>query len=302
MAQRTLHHRTKKPAVHHELFAADIIDPCLRDQRDAMAIPFFSLQKSKRVKPIHYQHNGVEVTVRGLADIGIATIWDADFLIWVASELNEAVRRGRNPGKRLWVIPYHFLLTTRRINADSKGYGAYRRFKEALRRLKGTVIETNIKADGKVIEGGFSWIDYWYAHEDEKGRITGLEVELSEWFFRRVVKDRAILSIHPDYFLLTGGIERWLYRIARKHCGGNRNGWSFTVARLYQQYPPGRPYRKFKADLHSVVGNDSIPEYHTRWETVGHGRTAVDWIHFSLREGALITRQLPCSLRLVDNS
>jgi plasmid replication initiation protein len=300
MAQHTPHHNDHSD--QPELFAADIIDPCLRDQTDAMAIPFFSLQKSKRVKPIHYQHNGVEVTVRGLADVGIATVWDADFLIWVASELNEAVRRGRNPTRRLWVVPYHFLLTTRRINPGSKGYGAYRRFKEALLRLKGTVIKTNIKADGKTITDAFSWIDSWTTHEDENGRITGLEVELSEWFFRRVVKDRAILSIHPDYFLLTGGIERWLYRIARKHCGGNEAGWSFTLARLYRQYPPGRPYRFFKRDIKRVAESDCIPEYHTRWETAGAGRNATDWVHFTPRPGALTGRRLPCSLRLVDNT
>ena len=300
MAQHTPPHndRSEQP----ELFAADIIDPCLRDQRDTMALPFFSLQKPKRVKPIRYRQNGNEVTVQGLADIGIATIWDADFLIWAASQLNEAVRRGRNPTRKLKVIPYHFLLITQRISPASKGYGAYRRFKGALRRLKGTVIETNIEASGKVITDAFSWIDSWTALEDDNGRITHLEVLLSEWFFRRVIDDRAILSVHPDYFLLTGGIERWLYRIARKHCGGNQNGWSFTARKLYQQYPPGRPYRKFKADLKSVAMSDCIPEYHTQWETVGSGRAADEWIHSSLRDGALATRRLPCSLRLVDNS
>ena len=31
--------------------------------------------------------------------------------------------------------------------------------------------------------------------------------------------ERSLLTMHQDYFLLTGGLERALYRIARKHAG-----------------------------------------------------------------------------------
>lgn len=113
--------------------------------------------------------------------------------------------------------------------------------------------------------------------------MTGVEIVLSEWFFRRVVDDRSVLAIHVDYFLLTGGIERWLYRIARKHCGNSVSGWSFTLHKLYEKYPPGREFRKFKHDLKTVVKLDCLPEYHTYWETTN----GVDWVHFFLRQGAI---------------
>jgi plasmid replication initiation protein len=285
-----------------EHFVADIVDPSLRDQIDIMALPFFSLQKPKRTKPIHYRQNGIEAFVSGGTEFGIATIWDADFLIWIASQLNEAARRGISPSRTIRVIPYRFLLTTRRIHPRAKGGKAYRDFERLLDRLRNTNIKTNIRAGGTTITRSFSWISDWLAVKDRHDRIIRLEVELCEWFFSRIIHDRAILSIHPDYFHLTGGIERWLYRTARKHCGGNRDGWSFTVRKLHQRYPPGRPYRKFKADIRSVVESDSIPEYHTHWDTVGAAPNATDWVHFTLRPGALITRRLPCSLRLVDNS
>lgn len=48
-------------------------DPRLRDQHDLMQFPFFSLAKKKRIDPIEYNRNGVQVTVRGVTDIGIAT-------------------------------------------------------------------------------------------------------------------------------------------------------------------------------------------------------------------------------------
>ena len=123
--------------------------------------------------------------------------------------------------------------------------------------------------------------------------MTGVEITLSEWFFKRVVDDRSILAIHTDYFLLTGGIERWLYRIARKHCGNNTTGWAFTLHKLYEKYPPGREFRFFKRDLKAVVKRDCLPEYHTTWETAN----GVDWIHFNLRQGTLVERKLPRALR-----
>jgi len=57
-----------------------------RDQRDLMAHPFFSLSKSRRVAPIHYKAGDVELQVYAVAEHGMATIWDADVLIWAASQ------------------------------------------------------------------------------------------------------------------------------------------------------------------------------------------------------------------------
>ena len=281
-----------------DLFFADVMDPSLRDQQDIMTIPFFSLEKRKREKPIHYKRAGVEVTVRGLMGVGVATIWDADFIIWAASQLNEAVERGEQPTRRLWVIPYHFLVQTKRMNPATRGGGgaAYRRFEDSLRRLHGTTIETNIKAAGEHVTRAWSWIDYWESHRDEKGRIKGVEVVLSDWFFSRVVKDRSILAISSEYFLLTGGIERWLYRIARKHCGNNEI-WSMSVKILYEKYSPGREFRKFKMDLKGVVERDCLPEYHTTWNRKVTGIKEIDYVIFMLREGTREARKMPRFLR-----
>ena len=121
-------------------------DPSPRDQQDLMAFPFFSLSKNKRVEPIIYEQGNVKVTVRGLYDVGIATIWDADLLIWIASQLNAALEAGERPTRRLWIIPYQFLRATHRIDPKNLGNRSYLRFKDCLRRLQGTTIETTIKA------------------------------------------------------------------------------------------------------------------------------------------------------------
>jgi len=59
------------------------------DQQEMMERPFFSLSKGKRIEPIDYHvRNGttdVRVRVTANADTGMATIWNADILIWAAS-------------------------------------------------------------------------------------------------------------------------------------------------------------------------------------------------------------------------
>ena len=69
-------------------------DASPRDQRDLMERPFFSLSKTPRIKPILYKAADVEVQVLGMPEHGMATIWDADVLIWAASQIVAAENNG----------------------------------------------------------------------------------------------------------------------------------------------------------------------------------------------------------------
>src|SRR5215217_8804923 len=77
-----------------------------RDQRDLMAHPFFSLSKSRRVAPIHYKAGDVELQVYAVAEHGMATIWDADVLIWAASQILAAQDRGLPTSRFFRFTPY----------------------------------------------------------------------------------------------------------------------------------------------------------------------------------------------------
>jgi plasmid replication initiation protein len=90
-----------------DLFLPTIVDLRFRDQKDTMERPFFSLSKSKRMKPIQYvnENDGVFVTVQPHQDYGMATIWDADILIWAASVLCDMKNRGTNDIPRETQIP-----------------------------------------------------------------------------------------------------------------------------------------------------------------------------------------------------
>ena len=95
-----------------DLFLPYVADMPLRDQREMMERPFFSLAKSKRVKPIDYTSpdGKLWVHVSASPEYGMATIWDADILIYCASVLADMARRGVNDvPRKLHLMPYDLL-------------------------------------------------------------------------------------------------------------------------------------------------------------------------------------------------
>src|SRR5690606_34676694 len=77
-----------------------------RDQRDLMERPFFALAETPRRKPILYKTADVEVQVFGLPEHGMATIWDADVLIWAASQIVAAANHGFATSRFFRFTPY----------------------------------------------------------------------------------------------------------------------------------------------------------------------------------------------------
>ncbi|WP_428490344.1 replication initiator protein A [Rhodopila sp.] len=48
--------------------------------------------------------------------------------------------------------------------------------------------------------------------------------------------DGCLLAIDPAYFAMTGGHERSLYRVARKHAGGGGpEGFAISVPTLFEK-------------------------------------------------------------------
>jgi plasmid replication initiation protein len=127
-----------------DLFLPNIVDLKFRDQKDTMERPFFSLSKSKRMKPIEYQNDddSIFVTVQPHQDYGMATIWDADVLIWAASVLSDMKNRGVNEIPRELKFQPHDLL---RVIGRATGGKDYSQLRGALDRLKSTIITTNIR-------------------------------------------------------------------------------------------------------------------------------------------------------------
>jgi plasmid replication initiation protein len=258
-----------------DLFAANFADIPIRDQRDTMERPFFSLAKRPRFAPIDYNVGDVSVEVSGNPKFGIATIWDADILIWASTQITEALDRGVTPSRVVQFHPHNMLKSIRRPTGGEH----YQRLRAALERLTHTAVRTNIRCEGKKKTASFHWLESWKEIADEKtGEPMGMTLTLPDWLYEGILMKGGVLTIHEDYFLLTGGVERWLYRVARKHAGQQEGGWQFTMRQLHEKSGSISRLSDFAIDVRKVVEADSLPEYTTGMHKNDNGEEIVRFL------------------------
>ena len=80
-----------------DLFAANFADIPIRDQRDTMERPFFSLAKKPRFAPSSTMSATSGWKSPPTRNSGSRRIWDADILIWASTQITEALDRGLTP-------------------------------------------------------------------------------------------------------------------------------------------------------------------------------------------------------------
>ena len=229
----------------------------VRDAQELMAYPFFSLAKSHRTVPIEFHAGDVRLRVEGICEHGIATIWDADVLIWATSQIVEARDASVTPSRRLAATPREILTFLGRGTSARD----YERLKAALDRLQSTSVVTNIRQGSGRRQHRFSWLSEWKERTDGAGRPIGIEMVLPDWLYAGIVDSARVLTIDPRYFQLTGGIERWLYRLVRKHGGNQTEGWRFDVPYLHRKSGSAARVTDFAADLRRIVARQSLPGY-----------------------------------------
>jgi plasmid replication initiation protein len=251
-----------------ELFRARPGDMAARDAQDLMSWPFFSLAKSHRVTPIDFHMGDVSIRVEATAEHGMATIWDADVLIWAASQIVDARDRGLRTSRLMAATPYEILTFVGRSDSGL----SYERLKAALDRLQSTTIVTSIRQPSERRRHRFSWINEWKERLDTAGRPLGIELILPDWFYAGVLDDALVLTIDRAYFDLTGGLERWLYRLVRKHGGHQTDGWSFDLPHLHLKSGSLSPLRRFRFELRAIVQRQPLPGYRLTFVDDSNGR------------------------------
>lgn len=242
-----------------EVFRALPGELAVRDAQDLMAHPFFSLAKSKRVQPIDYRAGGIAVRVEGTLEHGLATIWDADVLIWAVSQIVEARDAGIRTSRRLVATPHEILTFIGR----GTSLHDYQRLRAALDRLQSTSVATSIRQATQRRLHRFSWLNEWAERSDDHGRPLGLELILPDWFYAGIADASLVLTLDPAYFHLTGGIERWLYRLVRKHAGRQVAGWQFDFRHLHRKSGSLARFSDFALDLRRIVVRQTLPGYRT---------------------------------------
>jgi plasmid replication initiation protein len=264
-----------RPGPQLDLFVPYITDLPLRDTRETMERPFFSLAKRKRLTPIEYTSPDGTIYVKVFATphFGMATIWDADILIWASSTLNNMRNKSCNDLPRTLNFQAYDVLKT--IGRDTGGRD-YQLLRDALGRLQATTIKTNIRPKGRKKERQFSWIESWSDLVDDKtGQSLGMGLTLADWFYEGILMDGSLLAIDPAYFSISGGRERWLYRVARKHAGAaGPEGFAIPMPTLFEKSGAEGTYRRFKFEMLAIVARNDIPDFDLLLE-VGRGEPGI---------------------------
>ncbi len=254
-----------------------IIDYAPKDDPEMMQRPFFSLSKRKRNKAIEYTSPDGTVWVRVEANPlhGMATIWDADILIWCLSRLMARHQTGENDVDGLiHTTPYELL---KGIARDVGGED-YKRLMAALTRLQTTRVETNIRK-GRRQFASFHYIESVEgASDDPQGEeLKSISIRVPDWLLHGV-KSGAVLTLDREYFLLKGGIERAIYRAARKHAGSQPQGWTCRMSVLHEKTGSEAVLKMFAFKVRELCQRDELPRYAmTETKTEG-GEPAVHFV------------------------
>lgn len=242
-----------------ELFLCDLGDVPLKDDAASMEHPVFSLSTKPDTKERCYEHNGNKLTITP-SSVGLATIYDKDVLIFAISQIMEAKNNGLPYSQEVSFNAKDFLRFANRMT-NGRGYSG---LNDALKRLAGTRLETNIITNETEQVEGFGLIDKYRIRKTLRdGTVTDWGVTLSDWLFN-AIQANEVLTLHPDYFRLRKPIERRLYEIARKHCG-NQKEWKVGLELLLKKTGSQTPVWKFRQLIQPLIDADHMPDYTVRY-------------------------------------
>lgn len=255
--QETTLQKKKTSVVHYP-------DKHLRDVIDLMEFPFVALSKD-RINPLVYESEDKtqKVVISGHRGHFIASIYDWDIILIVAGKIQEILNNGSDIPSRKITIPRHELLKALHREGGRK---QQKDLEKSLARLQLTGINTTINnKDGRYVEG-FGFIESWRYAERKSDRETKIiQITLSEWLYELCCAQGSLLKSNSLYFDITSGLQKFLYRTARKHAGKNRDGWEFSLEKLYEKSGSEGNIRKFKSKLKAAVIENGLPDYFMKW-------------------------------------
>ena len=279
--------RRPDPSAYGDLFLSDLIDYAPKDSMEMMERPFFSLSKKRRLREIYHETNDGKLYIKVSANpaLGMATIWDADILIWCISQIMRQKEERRNDITGvLRTTPYELL------KGIARGTGGqdYAELDNAINRLRNTQVETNIRS------GRRKWIRFMYLGDVEgEGADAGdlantksISLRVPSWLLDGIMAGN-VLTLDREYFLLKGGLERAIYRIARKHAGNQPQGWTCKVETLRLKTGSEGAPKKFAfvvREMCKLEGDAAhqLPRYRMTLTQAADGSAAVHFVDRAL--------------------
>jgi plasmid replication initiation protein len=267
-----------------DLFICDVADAVLKDIMPQMEHPFYSLSKRPDKNIRRYEHNGNWIEIVPSVK-GLATIYDKDILIYCISQLMEKLKRNEPVGSRVKITSHDLLVFTNR-GTSGKDYTS---LCEALDRLEGTRIRTNITTGDEEQRESFGLIDASSVKRKHgrDGRLLSVEIKISDWVFN-AIRTQDVLTLHRDYFRLGKPLERRLYELARKHCG-RQSSWTISLETLLKKSGAQSVLFRFRQMVKLIAKHDHLPDYRLIFDEDR------DMVVFFNRDGKWIERPLPSS-------
>lgn len=245
----------------HDLFICDVADAVLKDVMPQMEHPFYSLSKKPETHIRFYEHNGQWLKITPSVN-GLATIYDKDILIYCISQIMAKLKRGEQVSKRVRVNSRDLLIFTNRGTAGKD----YEALQDAIERIRGTTISTNIRTGDEEQTDIFGLIDASSIRRKHglDGRLLSCEITLSDWVFN-AIRHNEVLTLHRDYFRLRKPIERRIYEVARKHCGQQPN-WKASVEVLLKKSGSKSTDKEFRRAIRTLAQTDHLPDYQVAFD------------------------------------
>lgn len=232
----------------------------IRDVMELMEVPFVALSKNRTAPIIYVSPDGKsKVKISRHSEHYLASIYDWDIILFVSSKLQGFLNSKEVPPRTL-VVPRHELF---KAIHKHPGNTTEKEIEAALNRLRSTLIETTIHNEDYRYRGGFGFLDSW--GYTERKDVKEFRITLSEWLYAITCRKGSLLKVHPEYFKISSGLKRFLYRTARKHVGTQNNSWEFSIERLYEKSGSEREFKKFKHDLRKSVQDNDIYGYSMEW-------------------------------------
>lgn len=248
-----------KMTPQRELFQLDSpLTGEIRGERSLMAFPFFALSKNAWMKPLTYATSTVSIEVRPSMR-GVATIYDKEIVLYIASLMASKLDQGGTVAQD-FTFTAHDLFSVTGANHSARSYA---RLADALERLQGTQIRTNIEAGGEGEDGFFSWLSearlqYARSGKGEK-RLKAVKVRLCDWLFRAILRDGQVLDYATTYFQL-GPIERRIYEVARSTCVDGED-LEIDIQTFRLQIGFQNQLSNFRTAMRQIAEENSIPDY-----------------------------------------
>lgn len=253
-----------------DLFIPWVCDAATKDDHSLMDVSPGRLSKNdphKEGSKLRYELSDGFIEIAAGA-YGMASIWDYDLVLMAMSQLAEAANQWRagkaeKPSRTLSPLVSEILKFCRRDD----GIRQYQEIEAALKRLVGTtvLIKRNVPTKkGRLIEmtEGQPLINsFKMAALSDKGRIIKVEMEIGKWIYEQIVEEEkpGILTVNPDYFLITGGIGRFIYRLARRTANKGTSEYSFKT--LFERSGSTGDQKNFNRYLRQLIEANDLPDY-----------------------------------------